>query len=154
MPHLREEIVSYIQDVKPQIVITHGGTDYHPDHRATHAVVLESIEWASHRTLFNEQAWEVQRLLLMETHILHPFPHVYVDISGVIEQKQKAIEVFASQNSKLDNYYLEFTTSNARLRGIQAGTEYAEAFCVYPIPKVGNFYPTKSATLDLLNEKK
>ncbi|MHA1838435.1 MAG: PIG-L deacetylase family protein [Candidatus Ranarchaeia archaeon] len=151
-PHIRENVIEWIHKIRPSIIVTHSAKDYHPDHRATNKLVIDAVEWAGHRTIYAQRAWQVSHILLMEAHNLHTFPDVFVDISNVLETKQRAIRVFTSQHSKLNNYYLDFTTAKARLRGIQSGTRYAEAFCHYRLPKSGDFYTNPTAVQDLLSE--
>ena len=149
-PKLRVDVIKHIQETKPNIVITHSNQDYHPDHRATHALVVDAIEWAGHRTIYPKSAWRVSELLLMEAQNLHTFPHVFVNITSVFERKKQAIEIFTSQHAKLNSYYSEFTKFKAQLRGLQSGVAYAEAFQRYPLPNNGDFYPQKSAITRLI----
>jgi LmbE family N-acetylglucosaminyl deacetylase len=146
-------LIKYVADIlvaeKPRIVITHTSFDYHSEHRVTHQVVKESIEWAAHMTTY-ENPWLVSRLLLMEVNTLIPSPDIYLDITKVMKKKMDAVQHYISQLSKFPwGYYKSFTEKKAELRGIQANCQNAEAFIEESIPKNSPFYLSK-ATSNLL----
>lgn len=145
---LNEEKVRQVSDqiveLKPTIVITHLPFDYHREHRITHELVKEAIEWAGHTTIYNDP-WVVKRLLLMEVNTLIPQPHVNVNISEEYEKKRRAIERFKTQLEKFPSkYYEKFNHAKALLRGVQGGCEFAEAFLEDSIASQSPFYPEKT----------
>lgn len=142
------ELIKRISDVivekRPLIVFTHLPFDYHREHRLSYELVKEAIEWAAHTTTYNDP-WLVKRLLLMEISSLIPQPHILIDISQVIEHKMNAINCYTTQLAKFPwGYYEKFTNYKARLRGIQGGCEYAEAFQEEVLHSYGPFYKMKS----------
>ncbi len=141
---IEKELIQLLIKFKPKAVITHIPYDYHQEHRLTHKIVLEAIEWAAHTTQFGESAHLVEKLFLAETTVLIPFPQVIVDISDVFEIKQQAINVYQSQLGKGGpGFYSKFQTKRAELRGVQAGVKYAEAYEIELIPLIGAFKPRK-----------
>ena len=70
-------------------------------------------------------------------------PNLIVDISAVMDMKIRAIEAHTSQLAKTNNYYREFTIQKARLRGIQGGFAFGEAFKIEHLHHAGPFYPKK-----------
>ena len=141
---IKSSLINKILEFKPKTIITHIPYDYHFEHRMTHSIVMEAVEWAAHTTQFKEQAHLVENIYLAETTVLLPFPQILVDISDVWETKQKAISVYNSQLSKGGpGFYVTFQKKRSELRGIQAGVPYAEAYDLFPIPKVGPFKPRK-----------
>lgn len=145
---LNKKIIKKISDIivseKPKIIITHIPFDYHSDHRLCYEIVKESIEWSAHTTTYNEP-WLIEKLFLMEINTLIPTPHLLVDISNVIEKKQKAIKKYTSQLAKFDwGYYEKFNLKKAELRGIQANCNYAEAFIEDKHAKNSPFYSSKN----------
>ncbi|MFX1565091.1 MAG: PIG-L deacetylase family protein [Promethearchaeota archaeon] len=140
VPEATKALIPIIQDTQPEVIISHSADDYHPDHQAVHQAVQQATEWAGHATKFKKKAWRPKRLFNMEINTLHSHPTLLLDVSEVIELKTKAISEYRSQLKKTDEYYLMFNLQKARLRGIQAGCEYAEAFREDLIPVHGPFY--------------
>jgi LmbE family N-acetylglucosaminyl deacetylase len=92
-----------------------------------------------------DKPWRVDRLLLMEVNTLIPSPHILVDISEMFEKKMEAIQRYKSQIQKFpEDYYQRFSSAKAKLRGVQGGCEYAEAFIEEPLKKNSPFYEKKS----------
>ena len=144
---LIHQISDVIVDRQPKIVITHLPFDYHKEHRLAHEAVKEAVEWAGHTTIY-ENAWVVNKLLLMEVNTLIPTPHVLVDISEVWEKKKAAIEAYTSQLKKFrSGYYQNFMEKKAELRGTQGDCRYAEAFLIDPIAKNSPFFPNRATKL-------
>ena len=134
---------------RPEIVFTHLPFDYHREHRLTHDLVKEAIEWAAHSTTYGEP-WSVVRLLLMEVNTLIPTPHVIVDVSEAFDRKMEAIRCYGTQLAKFPwGYYEKFNAKKAELRGVQGGCRYAEAFLEEPLTKNSPFFESK-ATKSLL----
>jgi len=143
-PDLIRRVSDVIVDRRPGVVITHLPFDYHREHRATHELVKEAVEWAGHATIYGD-AWVVERLLLMEVNTLIPSPHVVVDVSDVWPRKEAAIEAYASQLAKFQwGYYQDFMEKKAELRCAQGGCGYAEAFLVEPLAENSPFFPEKA----------
>ena len=141
---LIRRVSDVIVDRRPEVIITHLPFDYHREHRATHELVKEAVEWAGHATIYDD-AWVVERLLLMEVNTLIPSPHVVVDVSDVWPRKEAAIEAYASQLAKFQwGYYQDFMEKKAELRGTQGGCGYAEAFLVEPLAENSPFFPEKA----------
>lgn len=133
-------IIPVIQQVHPEVIISHSEYDYHPDHRVVQQAVLQAAEWAGHSTQYKELAWRPRRIFSMEINSLIPAPTLFVDITESMEQKKQAIRAYKSQLRKTKDFYLSFNVQKARLRGLQAGCEYAEAFQEIPFPVHGPFY--------------
>jgi LmbE family N-acetylglucosaminyl deacetylase len=133
-------IIPVIQQIKPEVIISHSEHDYHPDHQIVQKAVLQAAEWAGHSTQYKELAWRPRRILSMEINSLFPAPTLFVDITETIEQKEQAIRAYQSQLRKTKDFYLSFNIQKAKLRGLQAGCEYAEAFYELPFPVHGPFY--------------
>jgi len=144
---LVHKIADYIDEHRPKTVITHVPIDYHREHKSCYNLVKEAIEWAAHTTMYDE-AWQVERLLLMEVNTLIPSPSVLVDISDFYDVKNAAISKYSSQLSKFPwGYYQSFNRKKAELRGIQSNVKYAEAFIEESLTRNGPFYSEKSTNL-------
>ena len=146
-PVLIRKIADFIDEHRPSAVITHVPFDYHREHRVCYAVVKEAVEWAAHTTMYMD-AWQVERLLLMEVNSLIPQPSVLVDASETFDQKMSAVEQYQSQLAKFPwGYYEKVCLKKGELRGAQCNVEYAEAFIEEALPRDGPFYPEKSSDL-------
>ena len=146
-PELIREIADYIDDFGPGTIITHLHFDYHREHKACYGVIKDAIEWAAHTTIY-EDAWLVNRLLLMEVNTLIPSPSVLVDVSSSYGAKEKAIHQYSTQLAKFPwGYYQRVNRKKAELRGVQCDVEFAEAFIEESLPRDGPFYSEKSTNL-------
>jgi LmbE family N-acetylglucosaminyl deacetylase len=146
-PRLIREIADYIDDFRPGTIITHLPFDYHREHKTCYRVVKEAIEWAAHTTIY-EDAWLVDRLLLMEVNTLISSPSVLVDVSSSYSAKEKAIDQYTTQLAKFPwGYYQRVNRKKAELRGVQCDVEFAEAFIEESLPRDGPFYSEKSTNL-------
>lgn len=143
---LIKKVSSIIVDRKPKVVITHLEFDYHREHRATYELVKEAVEWAGHTTTYDD-AWVVEKLLLMEVNTMIPIPQVIMDITSVIDKKRNAVEAYPSQLAKFPwGYYQKQNLKKTEFRGVQGNCEYAEAFLTEPTAQNGPFYPQKSSS--------
>lgn len=140
VPKVTTTLIPIIQKIRPEVIVSHNANDYHPDHRVVHQAVKRAAEWAGHSTKYKKKAWRPKRLFSMEINTLLSHPTLLVDISEIIELKTQAITEHQSQLNKTNEYYLMFNLQKARLRGIQAGCEYAEAFREELMPIHGPFY--------------
>lgn len=144
---LTQKLISFFLDFRPEIVVTHMEDDYHIDHKATYRIVRESIEWAAHETQY-ENAHLVSKLYVAETTILIPNPHLLVDITEFYSLKEDAIRCYKSQLYKGgDDFYIKFHKYRTKMRGVQASTEYAEAFSQIPLKRNSPFYKSKHSEL-------
>jgi LmbE family N-acetylglucosaminyl deacetylase len=88
-----DELISHIENVinsiHPDIVYTHPFGDTHHDHRAVAEATLEAGRF-------------VPNILSYEMPVTKDFkPHVYYDISDVIDDKIELLTVFCSQKHKM-----------------------------------------------------
>jgi LmbE family N-acetylglucosaminyl deacetylase len=131
----RVKFVDLIRKAKPDVIITHAPTDYHPDHQAVSRAVLNASFTSSLPNIKSEYpAHElVCPLFYMDTFVGVNFqPSDYVNITEHYEMKRKMLACHASQikwlkaHDKID--ILELIETCAKFRGYQAGVKYAESF--------------------------
>ena len=114
-------IETYIDKVKPDLILTHHDGDVHHDHRAVAIATREAARFDS-----NVLAYEIPLTRNFE-------PKVYYDISDVIDDKVELIRIYWSQRSKLYvkanaiKGLAEFRALQSRLNGT---INYVEAFDV------------------------
>lgn len=115
------KVENVINQIRPQRVYTHNSKDTHQDHRYA---ALASISAARY----------MAEILAYESPLTFPSfnPQVYMDITGNLQTKVKALKTYKSQAEKV---YMkaEAIEGLARYRGHQAMVKYAEAFEVIRI---------------------
>ena len=113
---MRELIVSE----SPDIVFTHWPIDYHSDHQVASILTIQA--WMKAARKFVLYFYEVQTGL--QTALFHPTD--YVDITGTVEQKWKAVYCHKSQDPAEIEASGHRTMEN--FRGLELGVKAAEAF--------------------------
>ena len=116
-----EEMVTLNKKIKPDLVFIPSVADIHQDHGVIHTEALRAFKNCS--LLGYELPWN-------HPSFKSPF---FINLSAAdIAKKAEALKEYKSQTHR--NYMQEdFTRSLAKVRGVQANAEYAEAFEVYKI---------------------
>ena len=115
-PEAISVIDEVIADTHADVLYTHAARDTHQDHRATATASL-----AAGRRLSS--------VLQFETPSSQGFePTVYVDVADTLEEKLTALRSHLSQVLREGPVDLEAIEAQARFRGFQGRTRYAEAF--------------------------
>jgi LmbE family N-acetylglucosaminyl deacetylase len=116
---LIKKIEDVVDTVKPEVVFSHYTEDTHQDHRAAaHAAIAATRNIKE--VLFYESPTDVDFV-----------PDIFVDITDIINEKIKLLEIHASQVSKTHIESLRITEiakSCANFRGVQGKVKYAEGF--------------------------
>ena len=116
-----EEMVKLNQSIQPDLVLMPGSSDIHQDHGVIHAEGLRAFKNCS--VLGYELPWNQSRFTTAYFSILSPKDVV---------AKITALKAYTSQSHR--NYMQEdFIASLAKVRGVQANVEFAEAFEVYKL---------------------
>ncbi|MBB5173575.1 bacillithiol biosynthesis deacetylase BshB1 [Texcoconibacillus texcoconensis] len=131
-------VVEVIRRYQPQMIFAPFDKDRHPDHTACHALVKEAFFSAGVRKCYQDLGLQPFR---PEALWFYPIngtfePDVVVDISDVVNTKQRALEAYESQffaegesvKTPLNNGYLQSVSARDRLFGQQIGTTYGEGF--------------------------
>ena len=114
------KIKTLINEIEPDLIITHAPEDYHPDHRALSKYVLNAASFKS-PVLFSDT--------LMGVNFK---PEIYVDITDFFKDKLNAIDCHKSQNPKK---FSDATKLLNRFRSAQCNgpdNHYAEAYRYQP----------------------
>ena len=116
-----EEMVSLYKKINPDLVFIPAVADIHQDHGVIHTEALRAFKNCS--LLGYELPWN-------HPSFKSPF---FINLSGAdVTKKAEALKEYKSQTQR--NYMQEdFTRSLAKVRGVQANSELAEAFEVYKI---------------------
>lgn len=132
----RRRFIELLRRHKPDLVLTHAPTAYHPDHVATaHLVTAASwfAESAGHKT-DSEPLPKQPPVWSMDTITGLQFqPTIYVNITETMDAKRRMVQAHANQLASMAHRQVttleQLMTDQARLRGHQCGTTYAEGFC-------------------------
>lgn len=129
----RVRVADYVRMRQPDIVFTIGKDETHPDHFATHNLVLDALHYSFATAIKTaNKPWRVKGIYFFPTNILYEKPPegtIFVDISDTFEEKIEALKCYASQmlfHAHNKKYGLEFIESQNRAWGLLIGKEYAE----------------------------
>lgn len=113
-----EDLVRLKKQTNPDVVFTTSGADVHQDHQVVHQEAVRAFKNVS--LLGYELPW----------NHLEFSSGVYVAVQDShMEKKLAALQAYKSQTEKNRSYFdPEFTRGLARVRGLQQGGHYAEAF--------------------------
>ncbi len=119
-----EKIEKILGEFKPQRIYTHSTKDTHQDHRIVAYATLAAARFVSEILCYESPS------LYLDFQ-----PNYYVDISSFMEEKRKALDGFATQNSK-DYMKINAINGLAQFRGLATSVKYAEAFEAIKILKI------------------
>lgn len=113
------EFDKIIQDIKPDMVLTHWGGDFHSDHAA---VSLSSVR-ASRK---------VAKILLYRSNWYNTEAkfngNYYVDISLYLKKKLELLKIYKSVLEPVDYTWLDFIEKQNQYEGMKVGVYAAECF--------------------------
>jgi LmbE family N-acetylglucosaminyl deacetylase len=131
----RLAFVDVMRMANPDIVITHGANDYHPDHRYTSQIVWDALPLAGVSNVITKHpAMDRQVTLYYMDNFggVDFHPTEFVDITETIEMKKQALSKHESQlrifRQLMDVDLLDVVETVGKFRGYQAGSRYAEGF--------------------------
>ncbi len=111
-----ETLIRLRAQIKPNLVLLPSDSDLHQDHGVLHREGLRAFK---HCTLLGyELPWN--------NLVFRSDTHVCVEAED-LEAKVRAVQEYESQRNRIYSDR-EFLRGLARVRGVQAGVEYAEAF--------------------------
>jgi LmbE family N-acetylglucosaminyl deacetylase len=128
LPYAHEKLVAdaatiqvvsgWLDDVEPDVVVTHWPLDTHPDHQA-----VSSLVWQSYK---RKGGWNLYFFEVMtdeQTIAFHA--GLYLDVGPVRETKRRALLEHKSQEP---GAIWETHDRMHRRRGVECGVEFAEAY--------------------------
>ncbi len=128
---LNQKVQEVVQQIKPEVVFTPFIGDMHFDHRMVTEAVLVAARPINGCSVKRIYMYET----LSETGWNIPYgnnnfaPNVWMDISGTIDDKIKAMACYQSQIKESPHpRSIEGIRSLAKYRGSTIGGEYAESF--------------------------
>jgi LmbE family N-acetylglucosaminyl deacetylase len=121
-------------EFKPDAVLIHWKGSYHPDHLACHLLAIQAFE-----RFTGEQRAEGKNSRLAELYYPENWedpqgfqPEVYVDVSSVFEKYVDLIKTYDFTSGKYSGFnYVDYYSCLKRIRGLEVGFQYAEAFMTF-----------------------
>jgi LmbE family N-acetylglucosaminyl deacetylase len=113
-----QAVSGWLEEVKPDIVVTHWPLDTHPNHH-----VVSSLVWQCYQ---RKGGWNLYFFEVMTDQQSIAFrPELYLDIAPVREMKRRSLEKHQSQ--KPTDIWAAHEKMHRR-RGAECGVEYAEGY--------------------------
>lgn len=114
MQKMEEIIATYNIDT----VFMHYADDYNTDHLAAHKICKTAARHVKNLLMYQSNPYIIYE---------HFCPNVYVDISGTIEKKKKALDCYDSEHDRWGHLFDTNIQRNS-IWGYGNHTEYAEGF--------------------------
>lgn len=134
----RESFIDVIRQARPDVIITHFPSDYHPDHRAVSELMfgasfLSSVPHIETPHVFHGKIPPIYYMEPLGGLAERAFsPDIYVDISDTFTVKKDMLACHQSQLQWLKEHdnidFIDFMETVAKFRGLQCGVPYAEGF--------------------------
>ena len=121
-----QRIEAVVEEVRPDMVLTHHGGDLNVDHRITHRAVLTACRPLPGGSITAIHCFET----VSSSEWGAPFnPTRFVDISAVIDRKIAALECYAAEMRPFPHARsIQAVRALATVRGASVGRPAAEAF--------------------------
>ncbi len=159
---LRARVIDVIREADPDVIITQPPNDYMIDHEETSKLVRHASFGAPIPNTPSPKHKHTDRVsALFYTDAMdsvdifgRPVPiGFYVDITSVMDVKEKMLACHASQREWLRKHhgideYIEDMKRQSAARGKRVGVKYAEAFAQH----LGHGYPHENAIAEALKE--
>ena len=116
---LNRLVLAAVERLQPDLVLTHWQGDVHHDHVALARSTQHTCRHVPRLLAYRSNWYQSDRDYAAR---------FLVDISEFLEAKVELLQVYESEIARTEGRWLEFVRSQARLAGLQAGVQYAEAF--------------------------
>lgn len=114
-----QKIGAWLDELKPDVVLTHWPVDTHPDHSA-----ISTLVWRAYK---RGSGWNLYYFEVNAGHQTLAFkPELYLDVEPVREKKREALFMHKSQDP--NQIWTVHHDPMHKLRGTECGLNYAEAY--------------------------
>jgi LmbE family N-acetylglucosaminyl deacetylase len=133
-PETRLLFLRLLRAARPDLIITHSPSDYHPDHVRVGAIATDCAWYAAspgHATELPPLDGPPAVVYMENVAGVNFEPTHLVDISGTIDVKRRMLACHQSQLGRADSgisHLEELAETLGKLRGLQCGVAYAEGF--------------------------
>lgn len=127
-----KEVENYLEKIKPQVIYTHYENDLNVDHRLTFQAVLTACRPCNEFCPKEIYSFEILSSTEWQSKVHNTFhPNFYVNIKDTVVRKKEALKRYKSEIREYPHSRSsEGVEILARYRGLEAGFEFAEAFCL------------------------
>jgi len=127
------KIVGEIRNFKPNIIFTHSPQDRHHLHVGVSSAVTEAA-WHASQLYYLDlgDPWRTNDVYYFEIWDLFTHPTLVVDITNYINRKIEAMKLYESQVKAFPRI-ISYIEALARVRGVEIGSDYGEAFLRAPV---------------------
>jgi bacillithiol biosynthesis deacetylase BshB1 len=138
-------VIRMIRKYRPEIVLANATYDRHPDHGRGAILVEEAsfksglIKVETELDGVSQEAWRPKKILNYIQSVSLT-PDIYIDISGHLDRKMKAVKAYATQFYQEDDdgpqtyisskNFMDMLVARAKEHGQRINVEYAEGFCL------------------------
>lgn len=134
-PHTKINAVAekYIDEIKPQIILTHHFGDVNLDHREVYKSVMVAARPTQYTSVERIYTFEVLSATEWQSTDIHYafVPNTFIDISDTVEKKIAALKEYRQEIREYPHPRSAEAIQNlAKFRGQSVGVRYAEAFCL------------------------
>jgi LmbE family N-acetylglucosaminyl deacetylase len=133
----RRVMIDLLREADPDVILTHGPGDYHPDHRYVSQLVFDSY-FQKGLPHIPDQSRPACRFGTTQVYYMDNLagigfePTEYVDITSVFETKRRMLRCHESQFKAVSdlakNDIGQVMEIQARFRGLAVGCDFAEGF--------------------------
>jgi len=98
-----EEVVRYLREINPNFIYVPHGDEVDKDHRFVHELIM-GVFWKANGNYFPgiPGKSDISGILQYEVHTPIQKPNYYEDISDVVQDKRKLIQIYKSQVGRVN----------------------------------------------------
>lgn len=123
---LNAHLITVLDRVQPDLIVTHWAGDTHPDHQAVARATLHAG-----RRVPSILAYASNWYPGAEAYD----PRLFIDISDTLDAKLELIAIYAGEDARTGGAWRDWSRERAAILGRVIGVRYAEAFV--PIRMIG-----------------
>ena len=116
---LNRKLLEVLDQVRPDLVLTHWTGDVHHDHRALARAALHCCRHVPRLLMYRSNWYESDDCF---------DPRFFVDICDTLEQKIELVKIYRSECDRTSPGWIDYIRAQAKLMGLKASVQHAEGF--------------------------